>query len=255
MSFTTLDYIALIFRFGLLFVYAFMILFFTKNYRKSVEAGVPNKFFVGFKYVFILMILMTLALTSFAIMRNYYPEIKVIEAMFPGYEDPAKLAKVGIFANMTRPLYVFAFIMVTLVIAGQVYPLEVIMNWQKRPVTRFMLLAASLIVLIYIPFLTYTILTQIIFIIFYIAIAFGFFLDIGINIWLWTKSTGQLRTQFFFITIAFFFFYGGFAMSLELGWMETVWSGFDSLRYDIIFGVVLQILASMLYLKGFKRED
>ena len=162
-----LDYVAFFFRLGLLLVYTYMIIFFTRNYRKSVDAGVPNKFFVGFKYVFILMMIMTTLLTFFGLLKEFYPNIRSIEAMFPGYEDPEKLAQVGIFANMTRPLYVFAFIMVTLVIAGQVYPLEVIMNWQKRPITIFMILAATLMGFIYIPPLTYTIFTQIAFIIFW----------------------------------------------------------------------------------------
>jgi hypothetical protein len=251
----TLTLIAFLCRVTLVVVYAYMTSFFQKGYKKSVEAGVPNKFFSGFMFVFYVLVFVIAIHSTYDLLKNFYPGIKVVEGRFPGGDNPANLAQVGIFDNMTRPLFVFFFIIVTLVIAGQVYPLEGIMNWNKKPITKIMVSASVLMMLIYIPMITYTIVTQIIFIWFFFALALGFFLDIGINIMLFFKTTGQIRTQSLYVVIAFFFFYGGFAMTLEMGWMEQVWSGFDSLRYDIIFGVILQIISTILYRKAFTQEQ
>ncbi len=248
------DLMALLFRYGLTAVYIAILLFFKKGYQKSKAAGMPNKFFLGFSFMFLVLLGILGGIDVYETINAFAPGTLNMQVPFPGYYDPMIYPIVGIFRNFCRPLFLLAFIAGNILIAGQVYPLELAIGWKKVPVTKMMVVSGAALCLVFIPGITFSILTQVLFVASIFCLVLGFFLNIGVNIHLFRISTGQIRQRSLFIILAFICFYVGFVWALEVGWTELFIPG-ATLKYDVIFGSILQMVAAIFYWIGFRQES
>ncbi|NMC06322.1 MAG: hypothetical protein GYA24_13985 [Candidatus Lokiarchaeota archaeon] len=247
------DVVAVLFRYGLTVVYIGIMIFFVRGYMKSKAAGLPNKFFLGFSIMFLAILGIIASTAIYETARLMFPGTASLSTPFPGYDDPAKQAQVGIFLNFCRPLFVLAFLACNVMFAGQVYPLELAINWKKTPVTKLLLISGLATFFIFIPEITYTIITPILIVACIGSLVFGFFLNVGVNVHLFRISTGQIRRRSLFIILAFICFYLGFIWALEVGWTKE-FIPFATLKYDIVFGSIMQMVAALFYWIGFRQE-
>ncbi len=245
---------ALVFRYALTAVYIAILIFFKKGYQKSKTAGLPNKFFLGFTFMFLVLIGILGGIDIYETVNAFAPGTLNMQVPFDGYYDPMIYPAVGIFHNFCRPLFVIAFIAGDVLIAGQVYPLEIAINWKKVPITKLLLITGLALFLVFIPVITFTIFTQVLFVASITSLVLGFFLNIGVNIHLARISTGQIRQRSIFIIVAFILFYVGFVWALEVGWTELFIPG-ATLKYDVIFGSIVQMVAAIFYWVGFRQES
>ncbi len=247
------DLIALLVRFGLTAVYVAMLIFFKNGYQKSKAAGLPNKFFLGFSFMFLVLLIIVGGIDVYETINAFAPGTVNMQIPFDGYYDPMIYPAVGMFRNFCRPLFVLAFMAGNVLIAGQVYPLELAIGWKKVPVTKLLVITGAALFLVFIPVITFTVVTQVLFAASIFCLVLGFFLNIGVNIHLFRISTGQIRQRSLFIILAFFCFYMGFVWALEVGWAELFIIG-ASLKYDVVFGSIVQMVASLFYWIGFRQE-
>ena len=248
MAINTLTIVMLSTRVLLAFVYVYLFTFMRAGYKKSVESGYPNRFFQAFVYVFFILIIAQLVFSLDNFFQEFVPNFPNIKAEF-GYKPEGGDETIGIFFNMDRPLYIFFYIILGLLFVAQSFPLEQILEWKRKPITFFILISSLALIPIFIPVLTYTLYFPIVMLIYFIGIVFGFFLIIGVNLKLFSKSTGAIRKRSLYSVISFFLLYGGFYIALE-----TVGIA-GSYDVDIIVGSCLQIIASFFYRAGFNQKD
>ncbi len=247
------DFIAVLFRYALTVVYIGIMVFFIRGYTKSKAAGLPNKFFLGFSIMFLAILGIIAGTAVYETVNLIFTGTWNLQTPFPGYYDPIMREQVGIFLNFCRPLFVLAFIACNVMIAGQVYPLEIAINWKKAPATKLLVITGLAAFAIFIPGITFSIVTQILLVACIGSLLFGFALNIGVNIHLCRVSTGQIRRRSLFIILAFICFYMGFIWALEVGWTREFIPG-ATLKYDVVFGSILQMVAAVFYWVGFRQE-
>ncbi len=248
--------LALLFRYGLTAVYVAMLIFFKNGYQKSKTAGLPNKFFLGFSFMFLALLVMQAGIALYETVNAFAPGTWDLKTEFIKNVEivaPALAAQVGIFLNFCKPLYILALVTGNMLIAGQVYPLELAIAWKKTPVTKLLVVTGLALCLVFIPDITYSILTQFLIGACFGCLGFGFLLNIAVNIHLFRISTGQIRRRSMFIILAFVCFYLGFIWSLEVGWVRFFIPG-AAYKYDVVMGSILQMVAAIFYWVGFRQE-
>ncbi len=245
------DVIAVLFRYALTVVYTGVVIFFVRGFARSKAAGLPNKFFLGFSIMFLAILGIIAGIAVFETINLISPGTAYLSSYFPGYDPTTD--QTGVFLNFCRPLFVLAFIACNIMIAGQIYPLELAINWKKAPVTKLLVITGLAAFLIFIPGITYSFVTQILIVACIGSLLLGFLLNIGVNIHLCRVSTGQIRRRSLFIILAFICFYVGFVWALEVGWSRLFIPG-APYEYDVIFGSILQMVAAVFYWVGFRQE-
>ncbi len=249
--------LALLFRYGLTVVYIAILVFFKKGYQKSKVAGFPNKFFLGFSFMFLALLIVLAGIDVYETVNAFVPNTLDIKTEFIENVEsvnPALAAQVGTFINFCRPLYILALGAGSFLIAGQVYPLELAIAWNKTPFTKLLLVTGLAIFLVFIPAITYTVFTQFLIGACFVSLGLGFLLNIGVNIHLFRISTGQIRRRSMFIILAFICFYLGFIWSLEVGWTMFFIPN-APYKYDVVFGSIVQMVAAIFYWVGFRQES
>jgi hypothetical protein len=241
-------------RLALAIVFLYMTYFFYKKYSQSKIDGFPNKFFVGFLLMFFILFIVSTVLFSYEVLDYVAPDsVSLLESNFPGYDDPDNMARVWITANLlSQPFYVASMIIAGLVFAGQIYPLEEIIGWSKTPLTKTILILSAMMTLVYIPAITYSIYSMMVVLALMLSVLFAAFINIGVNIKLARSSTGAIRTRSLYILMGLFLFYIGFIWSLEVGWAKLIYNQWGHTE-DLYFGVILQIISTIFYSKGFTQ--
>ncbi|MHA1715377.1 MAG: hypothetical protein ACTSXP_07010, partial [Promethearchaeota archaeon] len=158
-------------------------------------------------------------------------------------------------SNLARPLYVFGLAALNCLLAAQVYPLEMVINWTKKPVTLFLFGVAVALVLVFIPALTWTLYSFVVFLSTIISMLLGLIMNIGVNFKLAVVSTGDLRRRSIFIIFASFLFYLGFLWTLEIQEISVMALFNLSGRYDIVLGCIIQGVSALFYYSGLKTSD
>ncbi len=246
--------LALVCRYALIIAYIAILIFFKRGYARSKAAGFPNKFFLGFTFMFLVLVGILGGIGMYETVNAFAPGTWNMQIPFPGYYDEAVYPIVGIFRNFCRPLFLLAIIAGNILIAGQVYPLEIAIGWKKVPVTKMLVVTSLALFLVFIPGITFSILTQVLFAAGFGCLGLGFLLNIGVNIHLFRISTGQIRQRSLFIIVAFILFYLGFVWALEVGWAK-IFIPEATLKYDVVFGSLVQIVAAIFYWVGFRQES
>ncbi|MFX0101215.1 MAG: hypothetical protein ACFFCS_16695 [Candidatus Hodarchaeota archaeon] len=245
-----MDIIAFIAKCALIFIYLYVFLFFLRNYVKSKKTGFKNNFFLGYAIFFGALFFFQIGLVV----------ADIIDFVIPGFlsaskgEFPNKIeGGVVLFENLVKPLYLLGLIMMMVLLVGQIRPVEEIINWKKRPITAFLIIVIVLLLLVFIPMLTWTIFSDIAFGLCIAGLILGLLLNVGVNIRLAAVSTGDLKRRSLMIIFGTIFFYLGFLWTLEIGEISLGqfipdWGP----NYDLILGCVVQGIAVLLFRLGLK---
>lgn len=241
-------------RIALVFVYLYMMLFFRKNYLKSKEAGFVNRFFLGYALFFGALFIFQIGIAFNEIMGVV--DSTLVAWVRAGFPDP-RPQDVPVLSNMVLPLYILGLIAMLSVIAAQVYPVEQTIGWTRTPGTFILAILAGSMTLVFVPALTWTLLTAVLLFAAIGGVLYGLLLNISVNIKLAVVSTGDLRLRSIAIIFASFLFYIGFIYTLEvkeisLGEIFGI-AGF-SMKWDLVFGSVLQGLSALLYRQGLRSR-
>nr|MDO8088111.1 hypothetical protein [Candidatus Sigynarchaeum springense] len=235
-----------------------MFLFFRKNYLKSKAAGFTNKFFVGYAFFFLVLFGFQVGYSisetgsALGLFSSGW-----IEGDFPGYTEAYRAILSFVF-KMVKPIFVLGLSSLMLIIAGQVYPLELTLNWNKWIITKYLVIVSIGVLLIFIPQLTWTYYSFVFCLAAVIGVVIGLVMNMGVNIKLARVSTGELRRRSISIIFASLFFYIGFIYTLSiteisitkpLGFVDT-WA-----RWDTVFGYSLQIVSAILYRQGLRFKS
>ncbi len=246
--------IVLITRFVIVVVYLYMFLFFRKNYLKSKAAGFTNKFFVGYAFFFLILFGFQLgySISELGPVLNLF-STDVLEGNFPGY-DTAYRSTLFFLFNMVKPIFILGISSLMLLVAGQVYPLELTLNWNKWIITKYLVIVSIGVLFIFIPQLTWTYYAFALCLAAVLGVVIGLVMNMGINIKLARISTGELRQRSIAIIFASLFFYVGFIYTLSIQEISITkpfglveWSSWDT-----VFGYVLQIISAILYRQGLR---
>ncbi|MHA1872185.1 MAG: hypothetical protein ACTSXF_14660, partial [Promethearchaeota archaeon] len=232
---------ALIARFLLIPFYIYLVYFFRKKYLESKKAGFENKFIIGFAVMF-LVILGYQTFTAFYELLGYLnPSYSnFLEGKFPGTDTQEFKQTLWIFANLASlPLYIVGESAFLVIYAAQIYPLEIILNLKRKPLSKLLYITAALLLLIFIQPIRESYIALILIALWVLELLIAFFFNLGINIKLAVKSTGVVRRRALMMMLAFILFNIGIIWALEVGWAKSIWSGFG-LKMDIVFGSILQ---------------
>jgi hypothetical protein len=247
---------ALIFRIGMIFVYLYITKYFFGGYKKSKDAGYPNKYYQGFAMLFIILIIFHLIYGTYELLYAFHVEMYDFKTNFPWYYNTGTY--LDEWRNQLRPLYLIFYFIMDGVIATQVYPLEQILGWKKSPFSKTIFGLGALVWLLFIPAIGMSVLTPIIVIGAFSGLALGFFLNIGANLKIFKQSTGTLRAQSAYAIFAFLLLAIGLVWSLEVNWIsifEELFNTSISLRWEVVIGSVLQLLAVVCYRVGFRINE
>jgi len=258
MAITDIDeMVAVITRFVMIAVYAYMVLFFKKSYKKQKDAGFVNKFFMGYLLFFLALLIYQVGISIYQIgmALGYIPGGQPMFPMEVGF-DPDTV--VFFLSNLMRPVFIIGLVGVEALIAAQIYPLEVAIGWKRTPGTIIMFITCGLLFLMFIPLLTWTYYSFVVLLIACAGVLYGFFMNIGVNIKMAKISTGEVRRRSVFIILASMLFYIGFLWTLEVGWTESIINIFApisvSLKWDVLAGSILQAISALLYRSGLNTE-
>jgi hypothetical protein len=242
--------LSLIFRFGLIFVYLGMAIYFNTAYKKTKQEGFVNNFFRSFAIFFFILMVFHVIYATYELYFRIIPNPIDLKLRFPWYVSQSNLLdEIG---YQVRPLYLFFYSLLNYVIAALVYPLEQAMQWKRNFFTKLNILCGTLLWTLWIPALSYTYYTFIPIIMNFVGIGLGFILYIGVNIKLFKQSTGAIRTQSLYAIFAFFFLAFGLYVALEVGFFG--WFGLDlSYRWEVVFGSAVQLISVVFYRLGFAR--
>jgi hypothetical protein len=249
----------LVARFCLVAAYFYMFWFFRKNYLKSKTAGFTNKFFVGYAFFFGVLFAFQIGISVYELSEYLVPGSTTwLRADFPGANVEANLDAVLFLYNLVLPLYIIGVSSMVLLIAGQVYPLELTLNWNKSPITKYLIIVSAGLMLVFIPAITWTLYTFVFCFASILGVAIGLVMNIGVNIKIAVVSTGELRRRSIAIIFASLLFYVGFIWTLEIGEISigAIFNiaGF-SLKWDLVFGSILQGFSALLYRQGLRMKD
>nr|MDO8085892.1 hypothetical protein [Candidatus Sigynarchaeum springense] len=252
------DEIALAARIALILVYLYLFVFFQKNYVKSKQSSFVNKYFFGYAYFFFVLFCFQVVLSIYVITSYFAPASTAwLRANFPGKDDPMNRANLFFLYNLVMPLYIFGMTSILVLIAGQIYPLETTINWRRVPGTKYMIIVAVSVLFVFIPGITWTIYSFIVFLGSIIGVLYGLIFNVGVNIRIAIRSTGELRRQSIIIILASLLFYAGFIYTLEIAEISLgrIVGIVISMDWDITFGCILQGLAALLYKTGLGTKD
>nr|MDO8111504.1 hypothetical protein [Candidatus Sigynarchaeota archaeon] len=246
----------LIARFALVVVYFYMFWFFRKNFLKSKESGFVNKFFVGYAFFFLALFIFQIGMSLYTLSDYLAPgSTSWLRTDFPGADNPANTANLFFLYNLVLPLYITGVAFMLVLIAGQIYPLELTLNWSKSPGTKYLLIVAAALMPVFIPAVTWTIYTFVVCLAALIGVVYGLFMNIFVNIKIAAVSTGDLRRRSIAIIFASILFYLGFIWTLEIGEI-SLGRIFDipgyTMQWDIVFGCFIQGISALLYRQGLK---
>ncbi|MHA1793934.1 MAG: hypothetical protein ACTSVI_14935 [Promethearchaeota archaeon] len=242
-------------RLSLAFIYFGVFFFFKKNYVKAKKNGFVNKFFLGYAAFYIFLFGFQVTQVIYALDRdilatNFFESASQMFPLPPGSSTDS----VPYLSNLVRPLYVFGLAALSCLVGMQIYPLELVINWKKWPITKFLLVTAAGLMLVFIPAFTWTLYSFFIFLACLIGIILGLILNIGVNIKLAFVSTGELRKRSIFIIFASLLFYLGFLWTLEIKEISLmVPLGLNS-DFDIVFGSIIQGISSACYFIGLRSK-
>jgi hypothetical protein len=241
----------------ILAVYLVLFFFFKKGYAKSKRDGLPNKFLLGYALFFGFMTFygaMSVVDQSLIVFTNYGGIIGKLDVDFSElYGIPVGYAL--IFNSLANPLYLLGLMILTLLLAAQVYPLEMVLGWKRPLATYYLFISAAAILPAYFPALCYTVYTDIVSFMVIGGVILGLVLNIGINSKLAATTTGDLKKRSLSIIFASALFYAGFLMSLKfdaVSILYTVSDGVISMDWDVLIGYVLQTVSSLLYWRGLR---
>ncbi|MEX2682691.1 MAG: hypothetical protein Q6373_013905 [Candidatus Sigynarchaeota archaeon] len=249
--------LVLIARFVIVVVYLYMFLFFRKNYLKSKAAGFTNKFFVGYAFFFLVLFCYQLgySISELGSALHLF-DSSWLEGDFPGYSESHR-AILFFVLKMVKPIFIIGISSLMLLIAGQVYPLELTLNWNRWIITKFLIIVSIGVLFIFIPQLTWTYYSFVLCTAAVLGVVIGLVMNMGINIKLAKESTGELRVRSIAIIFASLLFYIGFIYTLSI--MEiSVTRPFgisEWAKWDTIFGYILQIISAILYRQGLRIRD
>jgi hypothetical membrane protein len=241
--------LALVFRFAMIFVYGYLVSHFHDRYKYSKKTGYPNNYFLGFSALFFILAL-------FHVLYGYYElYVKVqqnyvdLKVFFPWYVEQGNA--IDSIAHQVRPAYLIFYFLMNCVIASQVYPLERFLGKDKTPFTKLILCLGSSLWLLFIPPLSYTMLSFVIIGFGFLGFFLGIMLNVGVNLKIFFTSTGSIRKQALFAVMGFLMLSIGLVWSMEVGWGSAV-TGLDiGNRWDVVIGSIIQMVAAPFYLMGF----
>ena len=128
-------------------VYLVLFLFFRKNYMKSKVDGLPNKFSLGYAFFFgalfffglmsVINDVLNIFVPGSGFIGNLDTDFSTLYGITPGYEL--------ILPKLANPLYLVGILVLMILLATQVYPLEVVLNWKKLPGTKYLIIIAAAI--------------------------------------------------------------------------------------------------------------
>jgi hypothetical protein len=236
-------------------VYFVLFLFFRKGYAKSKKDGLPNKFllgyalFFGFLSFYGAMSLVDQSLTVFTSAGGFIGKLDVSFDVLYGLPPNPDL----LFPQLANPLYLLGIMILMLLMAAQVYPLEMVLNWKRAPATTFLFIVAAAIVPAYFPALCLTIYMDIVTGCVIGGILLGLVLNIGINIKLVATTAGDLRKRSLCIIFASILFYVGFLLALKIAELSILNRIFGTpADYDVVLGYGVQSVAALLYWRGLR---
>jgi hypothetical protein len=249
--------IAVILRFALIFFFMYLFVFFKGSYQRALKEGFKNKFLLGFTFMFLTLTIIQLFLAIYELLDDTgLASMAFFERNFPGYDDAANRQKMGFLLNFMQYTFIGFLALACLIFAAQVYPLEEIVGWQKTPLTKYLIVLAGLTAVILLPVesLRFSYYSFIIILGAFLGIAIAAFLNFGVNIKLIMTTTGNIRRRSSFVLIGLLIFYFGFIWALEVGWSNMInpeWG----LTEDLIFGTLLQMVATFFYRSGFSMSE
>jgi hypothetical protein len=251
--------LALITRFCLVAVYFYMFWFFRTNYLKSKAAGFINKFFVGYAFFFGVLCAFQIGISIYVLTEYLAPGSTAwVRADFPGADFQANKDTLFFLYNIVQPLYILGVSSMVLLIAGQVYPLELTLNWNKTIITKYLLIVSVGATFVFIPALTWSLYAFIFCFGAVLGVVIGLVMNIGVNIKIAAVSAGELRRRSISIIFASLLFYSGFIWTLEIGEISlgAIFSiaGYVT-EWDIMFGSALQVISALLYRQGLRMKD
>lgn len=240
-------------RFCIVVVYFYMFWFFRRNYLKSKAVGFTNKFFLGYALFFVAIFAFQVGISLTELAEHFNLPTGWIREPFDG-EEAGKAALWELY-NLAQPLYILGFSGMLLLIAAQVYPLELTLNWNKTIITKYLVIVSAALILVFVPALTWTTYTLVLCIAAILGVILGLVMNMGVNIKLAAVSTGELRRRSIAIIFASLLFYFGFIWTLEIEEISIATPLKISKDWDIFFGYVLQIISAILYRQGLRMRD
>ncbi|NMC08449.1 MAG: hypothetical protein GYA24_24790 [Candidatus Lokiarchaeota archaeon] len=254
---TPVSWLTFVGRVVMLAVYVTLFLFFRKGYAKSKRDGLPNKFLLGYTLFFGFMTFygaMSVVDQSLIVFTSFGGIIGKLDVDFSEFYG-IPVSYTLFFDTLANPLYLLGLMILTLLLAAQVYPLEMVLNWKKPFATMYLFIAAAAIVPAYLPALCYTVYTDIVASMVIGGVVLGLILNIGINSKLAATTTGDLKKRSLSIIFASILFYAGFLMSLKFDAVSILYTISDHaipMDWDVLIGYVLQATSSLLYWRGLR---
>lgn len=241
---------AVIARFVLVPLFAFMAILFFKKYRAS-----QNKYFNGYFVFFLLLTIVQVSVAVADIMTILQPEsvwANTSSAKFPDYE--ANVSKLWIFFNLVRPYYILIYIVLLVALAGQIQPIEVILKQDRHILSRALFLCTTVLVLVYIPALTYSLFTIIIMSITNLLVFIGFLFNVFMNLSLALKTVGEVRKRSLLVLFGFIIFIIGTLWGLKMGW-SVIFNPNWHHNEDVIIGAIISGVSIYCYYRVFASSD
>lgn len=239
----------------ILVTYTFLAVFFKKTYGRSKADGLPNKFALGYALFFgflacygvmsVINEILVLTVPGGGFIAQLDTRFAVLYGLTPTYSL--------VLPNLANPLYLIGLMILMLLLAAQVYPLEVVLGWKRQPGTFYLFAIAAAIPVVFIPAVSYSLYTDIVVFGTIAGMLIGLIMNIGINIRLAATTTGDLRKRSLSIIFASILFYVGFLMSLKIAEISLLYQLVGTpMGYDIFLGCVVQAIAAVLYWRGLR---
>ncbi|MHA1341584.1 MAG: hypothetical protein ACTSRZ_16740 [Promethearchaeota archaeon] len=245
------EIIAMIMNFALIAVYAYLFWFFRKKFAEQQKAGYTNMFLRGYSFMFFFLLIFQIGASIVNVVDLLSKTFHSTQLQVPFPGKPTDLIPfIAFISNLLRPIFILGLISLELLFAAQIYPLEKALNWNKTPGVKFMIITALAQFLLFIPIITWTVFGALIIYTTFAGLFYGFFMNIAVNIKLAISTTGEIKRRSIIIIFASFLFYLGFVWRLEVGWTRIIIPLLDELRWDIVFGSFVIIIAAFLYRNG-----
>ena len=240
-------------RFAVAFISIWLFVFFWKRYEASKSGPSPNMYFAG-NALFFLTIGIVLILVGFQELMDYFKlwSVELDHAEFP-WDDGGDHNLY--FANTlgVNPIYVALSIVVVIVFAVQIMPLEIMLG-KKKWLSKLLFTEAGLLGTVYIPLLTFTLYHFAVTVLAILCILLAFFMNFGLTASLIKNSTGIVRTRAIKNIGGFFLFLVGLVWGMRVGWTEGILAMFGmdgSLQMDVVVGNLVILCAIYVYWSGF----
>ncbi|HMF29857.1 MAG TPA: DUF998 domain-containing protein [Candidatus Lokiarchaeia archaeon] len=240
---------AIIFRYGMIILYLYLFDYFYRGYQASKKAGFPNQFFLGFVFLFAILVIFHVVYGTYELYQQLVPNYVNLQAQFPWYQPQGNA--IDIVAAQVRPIFLFFYFLMNCVIATQVYPLEKAIGWKTTPVTKIMIVFGCSLWLLFIPALSYTYFSYVPITLGFVGIFLGFVINIGANIKIFKDSTGALRRQAVYAILAFLFLGVGLLWAFEVNFGPSINPAITN-NDDVVIGCCIQLASAVFYRRGFQ---